>query len=339
MKIIQNISLKLYNTFGIDAIAAEFAEITEVDELLDMIKATKLQHTKHLILGGGSNILFTNDYDGLVIRISIGGIQVKETRNSHVLVKAGAGVVWDDLVRFCMDKGYGGIENLVMIPGSVGAGPIQNIGAYGVELKDTFHSLEAINIASGEMKVFEKQDCKFAYRDSIFKRDLKGEYVIISVTLLLQKDHIPDVSYGAIKEELMKMGLDEQADIKAVGDAVTAIRQKKLPNPALIGNAGSFFKNPVVDEEKFNKMCNLHPDIPSYKSEDGSIKVPAGWMIEQCGWKGKILGNAAVHDKQALVLVNKGDATGRDVLMLAKKIKQSVFDRFDVMLEMEVNVV
>ncbi len=339
MKILQNISLKPYNTFGIDASATEFVEITEIEELLELIKFGKLQNTKHLILGGGSNLLFTNDYNGLVIRNRIGGLKVTDVGSSQVLVKAGAGMVWDELVRFCMDRDYGGIENLVLIPGSVGAGPIQNIGAYGVELKDTFHSLEAIDISTAEIRVFENQDCNFAYRDSVFKRELKGKYVIISVTLLLRKDHVPDVSYGAIEEELKKMGLDKEADIKAVGDAVTAIRQNKLPDLDMIGNAGSFFKNPVVDAIKFDKMCNLHPEIPSYISEDGSVKIPAGWMIEQCGWKGKTLGNAGVHDKQALVLVNKGGATGKDVLRLAEQIKSSVFEKFGLMLEMEVNVV
>jgi UDP-N-acetylmuramate dehydrogenase len=337
MKILKNISLKAYNTFNIDVKASDYAEANSVTELLDYVKEGHLRDENVLILGGGSNILFSDDFDGLVIRNRIEGIEVKEQGADMVLVKAGAGVVWDDLVHYCIDHGYGGIENLVLIPGSVGASPIQNIGAYGVELKDVFHSLEAVDVNSGEIRSFGKEECAFAYRDSIFKKELKGKYIILSVSLMLSKDHDPDVSYGAILDELKAMGVNKPG-IQEVGEAVTAIRQRKLPDPEEMGNAGSFFKNPVITEKKYLEIRNRYPEMPSYKGKPGLVKVPAGWMIEQCAWKGKTLGNAGVHDRQALVLVNKGNATGKEVLRLARRIKASVFDEFGIDLEMEVNV-
>lgn len=338
MKIQENISLKAYNTFGIDVKASEFVEIHTVDDLQQIIREGHLNNQDFLILGGGSNILFTDDYNGLLIRNSIQGIDVSGLDYGRVLLKAGAGVLWDDVVHYCMERGFGGIENLVMIPGSVGASPIQNIGAYGVELKDTFHSLEAIEVETAEIRTFLKEECAFGYRDSIFKKELKGKYIIVSVSLMLSRDHKPDVSYGAIRDELENMSVSDPG-IKDVGEAVSAIRQKKLPDPDEIGNSGSFFKNPLILEEKFIKIRNRYPDIPSYKDEGGLVKIPAGWMIEQCGWKGKTLGNAGVHEQQALVLINKGEATGKEVLHLARRIKASVFDEFGVDLEMEVNVV
>ncbi len=337
MKILKNISLKAYNTFNIDVKASGYAEANSVAELIDFVKEGHLRDNNVLILGGGSNILFSGDFDGLVIRNRIEGIEVKEQGTDMVLVKAGAGVVWDDLVHYCIDRGYGGIENLVLIPGSVGASPIQNIGAYGVELKDVFHSLEALDVNTGEVRSFGKEECAFAYRDSIFKKGLKGKYIILSVSLLLSRDHDPDVSYGAILDELKAMGVDRPG-IREVGEAVTAIRRRKLPDPEEVGNAGSFFKNPVITEKKYHEIRNRYPDMPSYKGEPGLVKVPAGWMIEQCAWKGQTLGNAAVHDRQALVLVTKGNATGKEVLRLARRIKASVFDEFGIDLEMEVNV-
>ncbi len=337
MKILKNISLKAYNTFNIDVKASGYAEANSVAELIDFVKEGHLRDNNVLILGGGSNILFSGDFDGLVIRNRIEGIEVKEQGTDMVLVKAGAGVVWDDLVHYCIDRGYGGIENLVLIPGSVGASPIQNIGAYGVELKDVFHSLEALDVNTGEVRSFGTEECAFAYRDSIFKKGLKGKYIILSVSLLLSRDHDPDVSYGAILDELKAMGVDRPG-IREVGEAVTAIRRRKLPDPEEVGNAGSFFKNPVITEKKYHEIRNRYPDMPSYKGEPGLVKVPAGWMIEQCAWKGQTLGNAAVHDRQALVLVNKGNATGKEVLRLARRIKASVFDEFGIDLEMEVNV-
>ena len=339
MKIQYNISLKPYNTFAVDVTAAEFMVAEELDDLVNFICSGQLRGKKFLVLGGGSNILFTHDFDGLVIKNNIAGIEENEMGKNNVLIKAGGGMVWDDLVHYCMDKGYGGIENLVMIPGSVGAGPIQNIGAYGVELKDTFHSLEAVEVETGKLKTFSNEECTFGYRDSIFKREHKGKYVIVSVSLLLYKDHVPDVTYGAIKEELQQMGIKGEPGILDVGAAVMAIRSKKLPDPEEIGNAGSFFKNPLVSEEKYHEICDRYPGMPSYKGVPGMLKVPAGWLIEQCGWKGKVDGNAGVHDKQALVLVNKGQATGAEIFMLAQKIKTSVSDEFGIDLEMEVNII
>ncbi|MEE4257975.1 MAG: UDP-N-acetylmuramate dehydrogenase [Bacteroidales bacterium] len=338
MRIESNISLKTYNTFGIDVLASEFIEVNDVSELNELVQNDAVQNKRLLILGGGSNILFTKDFDGLVIRNGISGIQETRLNDKQVRVTAGAGVVWDDLVHYCIEKGYAGIENLIAIPGCVGAGPIQNIGAYGVELKDTFYSLEAIDLKSAEKKTFYKKDCEFGYRDSVFKRHLKGQYFITSVSLDLHLEHKPDVSYGAIREELQKKGVQE-IGINDVAEAVATIRGQKLPDPEVAGNAGSFFKNPVVEEKKYLDIRNCYPEIPSYKGKKGLVKIPAGWLIEQCGWKGKVHGNAAVHDKQALVLVNRGNATGQEVTELAEMVRQSVLDEFGITLEFEVNII
>ncbi|MCK4570042.1 MAG: UDP-N-acetylmuramate dehydrogenase, partial [Bacteroidales bacterium] len=254
MKILENISLKPYNTFGLDVSASEYTEVTDVDSLVNFIRAGKLEGKKHIILGGGSNVLFTNDFDGLVIRNKIIGIEVKEMGNNKVLVTAGAGVVWDDLVSFCILNGLGGIENLVKIPGSVGAGPIQNIGAYGVELKDTFYSLNAVEITTGIIRSFTNGECDFGYRDSIFKREQKGMFFIVSVSLLLKSKGEPDISYGAISEELIKMGIKDKPTIGDVGEAISSIRRRKLPDHEVVGNAGSFFKNPVLEQKAFEKI-------------------------------------------------------------------------------------
>ena len=339
MKILKNISLKQYNTFGIDVNAAEYAEVADAESLKGLIRAGRLKDASYLILGGGSNVLFTGDYDGLVIRNMIVGIRMKEVDDSQVLVTAGAGVVWDYLLHYCIEHDLGGIENLISIPGSVGAGPIQNIGAYGVELKDTFHSLDAIEIATGELRTFYKEECEFGYRDSIFKREQKGKFIIVSVSLMLKSKSKPDISYGAISEELIKMGIHDGPAIGDVGKAISSIRHRKLPDPENIGNAGSFFKNPLIVAEKYAEIREQYPDAPSYKAGDGMVKVPAGWLIEQCGWKGKRHGSAGVHDKQALVLINTGNASGKEVLELAGQIMDSVNDRFGLSLEMEVNVI
>jgi len=339
MRIKENISLKPYNTFGVDVKATAFTQVDTLADLHQLILEGYLKEGKFLILGGGSNILFTKDFEGLVILNKIDGIEVKEVDAEQVLVTAGAGVVWDDLVRFCLDKGYGGIENLIMIPGSTGAGPLQNIGAYGVELKDTFYSLDAVELEGGTLRSFSNLDCEFGYRDSIFKKQLKGKLMIVSVSLLLHKDHKPDYSYGAIQDELIRMGANDDPGIEEVGTAIENIRGNKLPDPEKTGNAGSFFKNPVITEEIFEKIRNRYPEVPSYKGAPGLVKIPAGWMIEQCGWKGKEHGGAAVHDKQALVIVNKGNASGKEILRLARLIKASVFDEFGVDIEFEVNII
>jgi len=338
MKISHDFSLESYNTFGVDVKAAAFTRVENLAQFHQLILDGYLKDGNFLILGGGSNILFTKDFDGLVILNKIDGIEVKEIDAEQVLVTAGAGVIWDELVRFCIEKGFGGIENLIMIPGSTGAGPIQNIGAYGVELKDTFYSLDAVDLKSGILRSFSNSDCEFGYRDSIFKGKLKGKHMIVSVSLLLRKDHKPDYSYGAIREELMRLGTDVVPGIREVGAAIANIREKKLPDPEKTGNAGSFFKNPIITEEKFEKIRNRYPDVPSYKGAAGMVKVPAGWMIEKCGWKGKEHKGAAVHEKQALVIVNKGTATGKEILRLARMVKASVFDEFGVDIEFEVNI-
>lgn len=338
MIIKENISLKPYNTFGIEAKAKHFAVINELHDLYELHERGFFNNN-FVLLGGGSNILFAGDYEGIVILNSLGGIEVGATAENEVIVRAGAGVVWNDLVWYCIDRGYGGIENLSLIPGSAGAAPIQNIGAYGVELKDCFVSLEAFDIETAEIKEFNRQDCRFGYRDSIFKHAMKGKVVILSVSLKLFKDKPPDTTYGAIKDQLKSMRITDHPDIRSVGLAVTAIRQSKLPDPDVIGNAGSFFKNPVIMYSEFAKIQHRYPDIPHYISGHGKVKVPAAWMIEQCGWKGKRLGYAGVHAKQALVLVNHGKASGNDILALAMAIRGSVSARFAVDLEMEVNVV
>jgi UDP-N-acetylmuramate dehydrogenase len=338
MRIDSHISLKPYNTFGIDVTASAFAEVNNVEELKGFIHKGILKDQKHLILGGGSNVLFAGDYDGLVLLNKIRGIEEEMLDDGRIRIKAGAGMDWDDLVHYCIEKGYGGIENLVAIPGTVGAGPIQNIGAYGVELKDVFHSLEAIEMETAELMTFFKSDCAFGYRDSIFKRALKGRVFITSVSLDLKPGHEPDVSYGAVQDEINRIG----GSLKSIADvakAIENIRGSKLPDPQLTGNAGSFFKNPVIEENKYLDIHNRYPEMPSYKGEQGQVKIPAGWMIEQCGWKGKSLGNTAVHDKQALVLVNKGNASGQEVIELAEKIKKSVLNEFGIELEFEVNVI
>jgi UDP-N-acetylmuramate dehydrogenase len=340
MIIQENISLKAYNTFGLDIIAKKFAEIKDQKDIETLIRDNAFSSQDFLILGGGSNILFTDDFEGLVVKNNISGIEVRQTENNDkVLVTAGAGVVWNDFVQYCVERNYGGIENLSLIPGCVGASPIQNIGAYGVELKDCFHSLQAIDIATARIMTYYQDDCKFGYRDSIFKKELKGKVIILSVTLLLKKDAIPDISYGAIRQELAAMGVSGTADIQSVGKAVSSIREKKLPDPEDLGNAGSFFKNPVILQDAFNTLLKDYPTLPSYEAGPGKVKVPAGWLIEHCGWKGRKIGNAGVHEKQALVIVNHGNARGREIFELATAIKTSVADKFGIFLEMEVNVV
>ena len=339
MELKKNISLKPYNTFGIDVNAERFIEISGIDELKSLISNGLLQQTKFIILGGGSNVLFTRNFEGLVVKNNIAGINVDKADHGMVRVTAGAGVVWSELVDFCIENNYGGIENLSLIPGSVGAAPIQNIGAYGVELKDIFHTLTALEVATGEARVFTKEECRFAYRDSVFKWELKGKYIIVSVSLALQENPVPDTNYGAIKDELRNMGVDETPGIQSVGEAVISIRRRKLPDPEEIGNAGSFFKNPVVSMEHFKEIQGKYSDMPFYKVDAEHIKVPAGWMIEQCGWKGKSFGDAGVHESQALVLVNHGKAEGQEILNLAKDIMTSVSETFGIELEMEVNVV
>lgn len=337
MQIQENINLKPYNTFGVNAFAKFFAEVNTVDELRKVLNDPRFPDK--FILGGGSNMLLTQDIDALVIHINLKGIDViKETENT-VLIKAMAGENWHEFVLYCLENDFGGIENLSLIPGNIGTAPIQNIGAYGVELKDVFHSCEALNAQTGQLKTFDLRACHFDYRTSIFKTTEKGNYIITDVTLQLTKNnHNINTGYGAIKDELVTMGVTVPT-IQDVSKAVIAIRQSKLPDPKQLGNSGSFFKNPVIDKYTFNRFIEKHPEAPFYKVADDAYKIPAGWLIEQAGFKGKRYGDAGVHAKQALVLVNYGNATGTEILNLSKTIQEKVQELFGIALEAEVNVV
>ena len=337
MKIEHNKSLKKYNTFGIDANATEFLEINSTDQLIEALTLYKKKEI--FVLSGGSNMLLTKDINTLVMHIAIKGISIKTQSDDSVLVSACAGENWHEFVLFCIDNNLGGLENLSLIPGYVGSAPIQNIGAYGVELKDCFVSCQAIHIKTGAKKLFTKDDCNFDYRNSIFKNELKGKYIIIEVSFkLTTKEHTLNKSYGAIENELKDKNI-KHPTIKDISLAVINIRKSKLPNPSEIGNSGSFFKNPIITHTAFNKLQKLYNDIPSYKIDKNYIKVPAGWLIEQCGFKGQRWGDAGVHTKQALVLVNYNNATGQEILNLSKKIQKKILEKFDIKLETEVNII
>lgn len=339
----ENVSLKNYNTFGIYSNAKFFTEVFSERDVVDIFQSEKFISVPKLIIGGGSNVLFTKDFDGLVIHNSIKGIAVVKEDDKNVFVRAGAGEVWHDLVLWSIENNLGGIENLSLIPGYVGAGPMQNIGAYGVELKDVFYELDAIDLIKCEKKLFSKADCKFGYRESVFKNEFKGKHIITSVTLQLNKNPVFNTSYGAIEQELKKNNV-EKISVKAISDAVIAIRQSKLPNPAILGNAGSFFKNPTINKEEFEKLISKYPSMPNYPITQSlnsliTYKLAAGWLIEQCGWKGKRVGNSGSHKDQALVLVNYGDATGNEIFSLALEIQKSVKEKFGVTIQPEVNVI
>ncbi len=333
----KNYSLKPYNSFGIDVIADFFTELLSLEDLEKVISQNFL-NTEHLFLGGGTNILFTGDFHGLVIKNSIQGVEVESETDNEVFITAKGGEIWHQLVIYCVERNWGGIENLSLIPGTVGAAPMQNIGAYGVELMQVFHSLTAINLKTGEHQVFDKDSCRFGYRQSVFKQELKGGYFIYSVTLRLQKKPVVNISYGAIKNILAEKGID-QPDIKDVSNAVISIRRSKLPDPAVLGNAGSFFKNPEIETQAFELIKKEFPLMPGYPIAGNLTKVPAGWLIEQCGWKGKRVGNTGAHKDQALVLVNYGGATGNEIYEHALRIKQSVKDKFGIEIQPEVNVI
>ena len=334
----QHISLKPYNTFGIDVKTADFIEVSSIEGLTFLIDNFNLAHRKMMVIGGGSNILLTGDYDGLVLKMNILGIEkVKET-DEHVYIKAMAGEMWHHFVLYCVNNNYAGIENLSLIPGCVGAAPMQNIGAYGVETKDTCFEVEAYHIDTNEKRVFSNADCQFGYRESIFKHEVKGLYIITAVTFKLSKVAKPNVSYGAIQDVLKAKGISAPT-IKEVSDAVISIRQSKLPDPQKLGNAGSFFKNPEVPNAVCNALKELYPNIVAYPISNTHTKLAAGWLIEQCGWKGKIIGNTGSHKDQALVLVNYGNATGNEIWQLAMAIQKSVQEKFGVTIIPEVNIV
>ncbi len=335
MNIRSNQSLLAYNTFRIDVNAKYFVEVSSVDELKEVLSSDVCKQNKLFILGGGSNLLLTKDFDGLVIRLGIKGITVCE-EGDDVYVEAGAAEIWNDFVQFNVNKGYAGIENLSLIPGTVGASPIQNIGAYGVEIKDCFHSLTAIDIETLELKKFNKDECEFSYRESVFKNKFKGKYIICSVVFKLSKIANLKLHYGAIQDELTKRNILEP-NIKDVADVVSHIRVSKLPDPSTIGNSGSFFKNPIISKTQFESIQNKFPEIVSYPVDEQHVKLAAGWLIEQCGWKGKQIGNAGTWKNQALVIVNHGGATGKEIFDFSQAIIDSVYQRFGVSLEREVN--
>jgi len=338
MKIFTNHSLKNYNTFGIDVKAKYFADISSVDELRNALANNEVPTAKRFILGGGSNVLFVKDYEGLVIKNSIPGFNIISDNDKSAIVEVGAGVVWDELVKYCVDKNLGGIENLSIIPGSVGAAPIQNIGAYGQELKDTFIELKGLFAETGKEKMFDISDCNFSYRDSIFKTELKNKFIITSVKLKLAKNPQVNTSYKQLKDEIQNERINNPK-IEDVRRAVIKIRNQKLPDPKEIGNAGSFFKNPIVAKEKYLILHKSFPDMINYPMNGNHIKIAAGWLIENCGWKGRRNGNVGTYKDHALVIVNYGNATGDEILVFEMHIKQSVEFKFGIRLENEVNII
>lgn len=332
---ITNIDLKPYNTFGISAHASYFESFTSVEELENHISNYKNEEL--LILGGGSNILFTKDFEGVVLQNKIKGFEIISENPNDVIVKAGGGENWHEFVLKCINRGFAGIENLSLIPGSVGASPMQNIGAYGVEIKDVFQELEAYHLKTGEIHTFDAKSCEFGYRESVFKNKFKGQYVILSVSYKLSKKPNLNTSYGSIENELRLMGVTKPT-IKDISKAVISIRNSKLPDPKKIGNAGSFFKNPIVDQSIVDEIEKTYPSVPNFPSEEGKRKLAAGWLIEQAGWKGKTYNQYGVHKLQALVLVNYGGATGKEIYRLSSRIIKDVEEKFGVTLEREVNI-
>ena len=334
MNIQKNISLKPFNTFGIDAVAQQFISISSVEELKEVIK----KNATFFILGGGSNILFTKEQIPYVIHLNIKAIEIINYADEDVFVKVAAGEEWHSFVLWCIEHDFGGLENLSLIPGNVGASPIQNIGAYGVEVKDIIEEVETLEIATLQKKVFSNSDCKFGYRDSIFKKELKGKYIITAVTFKLKtRNHNLHINYGAIGEELIKNNISNPT-IKDISNSVIAIRESKLPNPSAIGNGGSFFKNPVINIQHFQELQQKYPTIPHYSVSETEVKIPAGWIIEQAGLKGIKKGNTGVHSEQALVIVNYGNATGAEILSLSTEIQIAIKAFFDINLEIEVNI-
>ncbi|MGD8780983.1 MAG: UDP-N-acetylmuramate dehydrogenase [Ignavibacteria bacterium] len=338
MDIIENQSLFKYNTFNINVIAKYFTECCSIDEIKEAIEFSKKENLSLLVIGDGSNILFTKDYNGIVVKNNIKGIEVLNETGEHVFVQCGAGEIWDDLVNFCVEKNYGGIENLSLIPGTAGAAPIQNIGAYGVELKDVFYSLDGVFLDGLKEKTFSKNECEFGYRKSIFKSTLKNEFIITGVVLKLSKYPKINIEYSSLKNAAQKLN-QEKITIKEVSELIKEIRRSKLPDTKVMGNAGSFFKNPEVEEELKNKIAKDFVDMISFKTESNKYKIPAGWLIEKCGLKGMRFGDTGTYDKQALVLVNHGKASGKEIFKLAEFISKQVYSNFNIKLEIEVNII
>ena len=338
MNVIENYPLIKLNTFGIDVKAKYFTSINTVNELIEIKKSEKFKDHELLILGGGSNILFTKDFNGLVILNNIKGKEIVDQNDDSIILKIGAGENWHELVMYCVDNGWGGIENLSLIPGNTGTAPMQNIGAYGVEIKETFVELEALEISSGKIVKFSNSECEFGYRESVFKNKMKNKYIILNITLELNKNPILNINYGDVKAILETKKI-ETPTIKDVSNAIISIRQRKLPDPKKIGNSGSFFKNPIIDINLLKLIEEKYPNVVSYKINENEFKIAAGWMIEKAGWKGKKFNNFGVHENQALVLVNYGLANGKEIFNLSEKIILDIKEKFGITLEREVNII
>ena len=338
MNIIENYPLLKLNTFGLDIKAKYFTSINSINELIELRKTNEFKDLQLLILGGGSNILFTKDFDGLVILNNIKGKEIIDQNQQSVFLKIGAGENWHELVMHCVDNRWGGIENLSLIPGNTGTAPMQNIGAYGVEIKETFVELEALEISSGKIVKFNNSDCEFGYRESVFKNKMKNRYIILNITLELKKNPVLNVNYGDIKAVLENQNIMNPS-LKDLSNAIISIRQSKLPDPKKIGNSGSFFKNPIVSLNQLSFIKKKYPNVVSYKIKEDKFKIAAGWMIERAGWKGKKFNNYGVHEKQALVLVNYGLANGMEIFDLSEKIILDIKEKFGIILEREVNII
>ena len=338
MNIIENYPLLKLNTFGVDVKAKYFTSINTINELIELTKTNLFKDLELLILGGGSNILFTKDFDGLVILNNIKGKEIIDQNQQSIFLKIGAGENWHELVMYCVDNGWGGIENLSLIPGNTGTAPMQNIGAYGVEIKETFVELEALEISSGNIVKFNNSDCEFGYRESVFKNKMKNQYIILNITLELKKNPVLNINYGDVKAILERQKIKNPA-IKEVSSAIISIRQSKLPDPKKIGNSGSFFKNPIVSLNQLEQIKKKYPKVVNYEINENEFKIAAGWLIERAGWKGKKFNNYGVHEKQALVLVNYGLANGMEIFELSEKIILDIKDKFGITLEREVNII
>lgn len=336
MTVKENYSLKAHNTFGIDVSTRYFAEYSSVLELKELLSSGIIKSNRLLHIGSGSNLLFINNFDGAILHSNIKTIEVIDEKKDTVLVKAGSGVIWDDFVAYCVENNWYGVENLSLIPGEVGAAAVQNIGAYGIEVKDTIYNVETIEVKTNLEKVFSHEACNYSYRQSIFKKDLKGKYIITHVTFRLKKTSVFHLDYQAIRDSVMANG---EITLQNVRKTVIKIRQEKLPDPKIFGNAGSFFMNPIISLDKFTEFQKKYPKIPHYITSENEVKIPAGWLIEQCGFKGIAVGNAGVYEKQALVLINLRNATGKDIANLSEKVQNGVEQKFGVRLIPEVNFI